>query len=408
MIIYSVNDKYRLLGILLVCLVLSSFHQIIAQEPAPPSPVSPPAESTDEPSKKFQLLVDQGVESMRRGRFYEALPPLKEALELKPDSVIARYNLSMSLLSLGRVKEALSEISPAVKSNPKSPLVYLGLGNINKSMRRFGEAIEAYNKATSLDSNFITAYLNLGSLHSQLGQFAESEKAFIEAVRINPNDPTTLNGLGVARFRLGHLEEGLKFISEAVRIFPKYTNAYINLGSFYKELGRYEESIEAYSQAIKLVPKLPHTYLSRCLNYFYLGRGESAAQDAKAYLDYTNWSGDLAQIMVITAVLGYRKAGLNTEADILLSQAPKRLEVVAWPFPVIRYLKGELSAQEVINLADNNDRMTEARVYLGIDLIRQGKEAEGIAHLQWVKENGNRRFVEYPMAVAELNRIEKK
>ncbi|MCI0660705.1 MAG: hypothetical protein L0220_06500, partial [Acidobacteria bacterium] len=120
------------------------------------------------------------------------------------------------------------------------------------------------------------------------------------------------------------------------------------------------------------------------------------------------WNGDLAQFMVITAVLGYRQAGLNSEAEVLLSQAPKRLEVVAWPFPVISYLKGEMSAQQVVNLADNNDRMTEARVYLGIDLIRQGKQREGIAHLQWVKDHGNRRFVEYPMALAELNRIERK
>ncbi len=401
-------DKYQILGILCVCLVLFSFHHIIAQEPPPPSPVSPPVEATDESGRKFQALVDRGVELMKRGKFYDAIPPLKEALEIKPDSVIARYNLSMSLLSIGRPKEALNEISPAIKSNPKSPLVYLGLGNINKSLRRYGEAIEAYTRATTLDANFITAYLNLGSLHSQLGQFAESEKAFIEAVRINPNDPTTLNGLGVARFRLGNHEEGLKFISEAVRIFPKYTNAYINLGAFYKELGRYEESIEAYSEAIRLVPKLPHTYLSRSHNYFYLGKGEAAAEDAKAYLDYTNWNGDLAQFMVITAVLGYRQAGLNSEAEVLLSQAPKRLEVVAWPFPVISYLKGEMSAQQVVNLADNNDRMTEARVYLGIDLIRQGKQREGIAHLQWVKDHGNRRFVEYPMALAELNRIERK
>src|SRR5262245_27921792 len=408
MISYIVNNKYKITGIIFVCLVLSSFHQIIAQDLPPPPPVSPPAESTAEHGSKFQSLVDQSVELMRRGKFNEAIPILKEALELKPDSVIARYNLSMSLLNLGRAKEALNEINPAVISNPNSPLAYVGLGNVNKSLRRYGEAIEAYTRATNLDSHFIPAYLSLGTIHGQLGQFAESEKAFIEAVRLNPNDPHSLNGLGVARFRLGHHEEGLKFIAEAVRIFPKFTNAYINLGAFYKEIGRYEESIEAYSQVIRLVPKLPHPYLSRCLNFFYLGRGEEAAQDAKAYLDYTNWNGDLAQFMVITAVLGYRQAGLESEANRLLSQAPKRLEVMAWPFPVIRYLKGEMSTQEVFDLANNNDRMTEARVYLGIDLIRQGKQAEGILHLQWVKDNGNRRFVEYPMALAELSRLEKR
>jgi Flp pilus assembly protein TadD len=403
---YLLHKKYQISGILFVCLILS-FHNINAQEPPQPAATSPPSKSNDQSDQRYKSLVEQSTELMNRGYFRAAIPALKKALELKPDSVIARYNLSMSLLNLGYSKEALAEINSALKFDPKSPLAYVGLGNVNKSMRRYSEAIEAYTRATNLDGNFITAYLSLGSLHDQLGQYAESEKAFIEAVRINPNDPTILNSLGIARFRMGRHEEGLKFIEEAVRIFPKFTRAYLNLGTLYKELGRYEESIEAYSQVIRLVPKLPHPYLNRCLDYFYLGRSEAAAQDAKAYLDYTNWNENLAQFMVIIAVLGYRQAGLQIDANILLSQAPKRLEVAAWPFPVIRYLRGEMSVQEVFDLANTSERMIEARVYLGIDLIRQGKHAEAIPYLQWARENGDRKDVEYQMALAELSRIEK-
>ncbi len=47
-----------------------------------------------------------------------------------------------------------------------------------------------------------------------------------------------------------------------------------------------------------------------------------------------------------------------------------------------------------------------ACAYLGYDLSLSGKAADAVPHLRWVKEYGNRNFVEYPLAVLELHRIE--
>jgi hypothetical protein len=43
-----------------------------------------------------------------------------------------------------------------------------------------------------------------------------------------------------------------------------------------------------------------------------------------------------------------------------------------------------------------------------MDLSLDGKRAEAVAHLQWVKEKGNPGFVEYELALGELKRLEKK
>ena len=52
--------------------------------------------------------------------------------------------------------------------------------------------------------------------------------------------------------------------------------------------------------------------------------------------------------------------------------------------------------------------MTEARCYLGLDLLQKGSKEPALAHLTWVKEHGNPRSNQYAIAVAELDRMQGK
>lgn len=49
--------------------------------------------------------------------------------------------------------------------------------------------------------------------------------------------------------------------------------------------------------------------------------------------------------------------------------------------------------------------MTEARAYIGMKALFEGRAAEGVEHLQWVAKNGSRHYTEYQMALGELKRI---
>ena len=43
---------------------------------------------------------------------------------------------------------------------------------------------------------------------------------------------------------------------------------------------------------------------------------------------------------------------------------------------------------------------------MGLALAVIGERGEALKHLQWVKENGNKSFVEFPAALMELRRLE--
>jgi lipoprotein NlpI len=85
----------------------------------------------------------------------------------------------------------------------------------------------------------------------------------------------------------------------------------------------------------------------------------------------------------------------------------KRSNSASWPYPIITYLRGELAADALVAMAgNNNDRLTEAHGYIGMDELLKDQKEEAVSHFKWVREHGNKNFVEYILATIELSRIE--
>ena len=53
-----------------------------------------------------------------------------------------------------------------------------------------------------------------------------------------------------------------------------------------------------------------------------------------------------------------------------------------WPYPVVQFLRGEIDEPQLLTLADNDDKRTEARCYVGLDLAIKGRTSELRAHFR--------------------------
>ena len=367
---------------------------------------SQPVSSQQNPGSQAQdaqVLVRQGEEYLRNRQYNEAMEALRRAIEIQPNLVSAHVQLGLTLLAIGRVDQAMVEVKRAIELEPNDAHAYVALGKVQASMRRYSEAIDAFKQATSLDSNYFAAYANLGVAYGVTERYPESAEAYQQALRIDPNNADALNGLGIAQFRLGQHEEGIQSLKRAVRINPRFVNAYLNLARWYESLGRYAESADAFTEAIRIVPKFPAAYFERSTDNLYLGKGEAAASDARTYLELTEWHSDRAEYMVVIATLGYRLAGKASEAKEVLDVAAKRSNTLTWPYRLIMYFRGELTAEALLAQATNNDRMTEAHGYIGMDLLLKDQKEDALSHFRWVKEHGNKNFVEYKLALIQLN-----
>jgi lipoprotein NlpI len=70
-------------------------------------------------------------------------------------------------------------------------------------------------------------------------------------------------------------------------------------------------------------------------------------------------------------------------------------------------MSGKMPAAALLAAASDDGERTEAHTYIGFDDALAGRRDSAIAHFRWVKDKGSRNFVEFPIAAAELKRLEK-
>ncbi len=236
------------------------------------------------------------------------------------------------------------------------------------------------------------------------GRQRDAITAFDTAIRRNPRSAETYQARGMAYNETGKHEQALKDYDAALALNPQYAEAYFNRGNVYSDLGQYERALKDYDEAIRIDANHSAAIFNRGLAFMFLRRPEAAA-DARAYVKLKGWKDDRAQYLAIFGAFGERWAQRETEARQLLDDAAANCNTSAWPYPVIRYLRRDLSVEDLLAAATDPDKKTEARAYLGLDLVLAGKQDEAMTHLQWVKDNGKKDFSEYAFAVNELGRI---
>jgi lipoprotein NlpI len=102
----------------------------------------------------------------------------------------------------------------------------------------------------------------------------------------------------------------------------------------------------------------------------------------------------------LTAQIG-KNEGLAKE---FLGPEAAKLDPARWPYPVVRFLRGEVDEAALLNLATDDEKRTEAHAYIGLDSLAKGKRERAVEHLRWVTEHSDPTFIEFRIAAAELDR----
>ena len=107
-------------------------------------------------------------------------------------------------------------------------------------------------------------------------------------------------------------------------------------------------------------------------------------------------------------MLGYFAAlrkGHAGEAAAFLKAAPVKCDTSAWPYPIVRFLNGEIDESELLAGQSENARRTDVHCFVGLELLARGKKDQALVHLRWVKSHGNPDSMETALAVSELERM---
>ncbi len=302
--------------------------------------------------------------------------------------------------------QAIDYITGQIRANPGDWAKYVWRANVWLKRKELDTAIADYNEAIRLNPG------SAGVAHQGRGRAWRDKKEYDkaiadcnEAIRLDPGHARAYYTRGVVWSDKKDYDKAIADYNEAIRLDPEYAHAYNGRGKTWSAKKDYDKAIADYNQAIRLYPGFVRAYYNRGVAFLLTGSAK-VGEDARKVLELEGWRGEYSQYAVLWGYFGLRRAGNADSAKRLLDDAAARCDTTAWPYPVIRCHRGELDQTAMLAAASDNDKMTVARFYLGLDLALKGRYEEAREHYRWVKEHGNPSFFQFNHALAELDKLE--
>jgi tetratricopeptide (TPR) repeat protein len=218
------------------------------------------------------------------GKFQEAEMQCRKALEIEPQDYDANHNLAQYYIRQDKIAEALPLLETAQHARPSAydngynlALAYLLTGKLEEAKPLIGALV---------------AQKDSGELHNLLGRIDEKEGRFIEAANEFATaahmDPSEDNLFVWASELLLHrtYEPAIAVFKAGSQRFPKSPRLWIGLGMSLYSRGEYEEAVQSLITAADLNPRDPRCYLF--LSKAYLSSPKQADTVIDRFRTYAN------------------------------------------------------------------------------------------------------------------------
>jgi tetratricopeptide (TPR) repeat protein len=356
-------------------------------------------------SRRASSYLNRAAAYSSLGQYERALRDLEQAVRIDPRNAAAYTNAGLAQANLGHFVEAIQALSEAVRLDPKSPLYHYNRATTYSFIGQYDDAKQDFDDAVKLDPTFAMAYLHRGLLLSKLGRQDDAIHDFNKAIELQPNAVRAYVGLASAHDALGHLENALSDYDMAIRLNPRDAAVHRDRGNARRASGDWDGAIADFASVIALEPRNSDAYISRGWLLYITGL-PGAESDARTYLDLKGERDPFAPYMAILGALAARRAGHEAEARVFLDGALADHSTGPWPAPVLRYLRRIEPAKSLLESARTDTQKTEARVFLGVDLLQSGDRKAAFEHLRWVRDQGVKHSIATDLARETLRRME--
>jgi tetratricopeptide (TPR) repeat protein len=198
-----------------------------------------------------------GVIYTERKDFAEAEKYLKEAVSIRPNDALNRYNLGIAYMRQKKTAEAVEELAKAEALGEHNAAVLENIGEAYFSMKNYDKSLEVYNKVKKENERNVKILARIAEIYYEKG---ELDSAYEMYRKITVLEPTTENAR-VAYLNMGNIlddaqrfDEAVEAYRKALTITPKDHTVYYNLGIAYKHAGKPELAIAAWKKSAELDP----------------------------------------------------------------------------------------------------------------------------------------------------------
>jgi lipoprotein NlpI len=308
----------------------------------------------------------KGVQSAIKGDHEAAIREFDRALAFDPTFVDALAKRAASNAELERYDRALADLDRAVLLQPRN----VGLLILRSEVYR--------------------------SLHATPSVIADIDRA----LAIAPNDPALWAASAHANMEAHNDAKAHADIARALELGPTDAKALKVQAFLFINAGDYDRALRSLDEALRTNANDVDGLFARGRLWLYKQDAPKAAADLERL--------NAANVNLYPALwLFLARSRMGVDGGRELAARTLRSSNYKWPFPVVRFFLGQMTAAEMRAEAASDDQRCEADFYNGELLLGQGKTEPARAALRAAAGECPVSFVEYEGAGAELRKLDR-
>jgi tetratricopeptide (TPR) repeat protein len=351
------------------------------------------AAASTRPELAGEAYALRGALRLTHGASDAGIADLGEARRLAPANSLAFKLRGTYFLAHGDPKTAIADLSEALVLTPDDLDTRRMRATAYAQLRAFPEAIADFDAVIARAPQDEAALKGRGVAALQSGAFARAEQDLTAALAVNPAIDTTFLRAN-ARLQMGAFARAVDDFTGVLNQRPGDDEALFGRAMAYQFTGDYARGEADLDEILARAPDAAEALSKRGTIRFMQAKFKEAAVDLAHAAGLPGAPVDL----VLWRFLAEARGGAKP--------APPPSSGSAWPTPVLRYFRAELSGDQVIAAAGGDPgRLCETYFYLGEAAVLQGQTAEAVRLFKAARATGRTRYTEYAAAGAELARL---
>jgi serine/threonine protein kinase/Tfp pilus assembly protein PilF len=206
---------------------------------------------------RFGLLVNRGVQRIRRGQLDSAKADLTQAIALRPDHFQGYLNLAQAHLKAHELDETLRQLEQAVRCAPKMASLYRTRCQVHLLRRDETAALADIDRAIRLGRDgkaLAQDHLERGRILHRKKDYQQALAAYVRALELQPRDAAAFRLRAEALLELGRLTDALVALDDCLKYSQRDAGASRARAALRTRLGQYAGAQADYARALDIEP----------------------------------------------------------------------------------------------------------------------------------------------------------
>jgi tetratricopeptide (TPR) repeat protein len=231
-----------------------------------------------------------GLSQAAVGQFSEAEENLQKAISLKPAEPNYHYDFGYVLYQQKKYEQAVVPLKRAVELDGENVMARYLLGKayvICHDALRIPDfsplALEQFMIIAAKNPRFPTAHLHMGMIYANAGDQDKALKEFATELELFPRSVQARIEMGEILVKRGEPDKALEYFAQAEKEAPTNPVVHYNLAMVYRKKAQKAEAIKAAQKCVELDPGFAEGHYLLGQLYQQSGQPELAAQEMKLF-----------------------------------------------------------------------------------------------------------------------------